>query len=235
VFSFRNDPGADGAGVAYCDAVAPDGGRLDLTLGVADGWRSPDWDLIEDELGLPALNAYQVHGRRVLTVDAATDAEALATTPADALVTTTRGLALAVRSADCLPVLFADARAGVVGAAHAGRVGLADGVLVATIEGMADLGARRVKAWIGPHICGECYEVPLDLQRDFVRDHPEALATTSWGTPSLDLGAAAAAQLTALGCRVMRVDPCTRTTPNLHSHRRDPAGSGRQAGLVWLP
>ena len=33
MFSFRNDPGADGAGVACCDAVAPDGGTLDLSLG----------------------------------------------------------------------------------------------------------------------------------------------------------------------------------------------------------
>ena len=106
MFSFRNDPGADGAGVAYCDAVAPDGGRLDLTLGVADGWRSPDWDLIEDELGLPALNAYQVHGRRVLTVDAATDAGLW---QPRGPTTTTRPRARCPVT-DCPPVLFADAR-----------------------------------------------------------------------------------------------------------------------------
>ncbi|MFZ0528913.1 MAG: laccase domain-containing protein, partial [Propionicimonas sp.] len=116
-----------------------------------------------------------------------------------------------------------------------GRVGLAAGVLPATLDRMAELGAVSITAWIGPHICGACYEVPLALQDSFARTHPAARATTSWGTPSLDLGAAAAAQLAAAGCRVIRVDPCTRTTPSLHSYRRDGDASGRQAAVIWLP
>ena len=235
MYSFRNDPGADGAGVACCDAVAPDGGRLDLTLGVSDGWRAAQWDVVEADLGVTAVNAYQVHGARVLTVDARSDRRAIAKEQADALVTTERRLAVAVRIADCVPVLFADPEAGVVAAAHAGRVGLSAGVLSATVARMGELGAGRITAWIGPHICGDCYEVPADLQADYGRLHPAAIATTSWGTPSLDLGAAAAAQLAALGCTVVRVDPCTRATPTLHSYRRDGSASGRQAALAWLP
>jgi len=235
LFSFRNDPGADGAGVVCCDAVAPGGGRLDLSLVVPGAWRSPGWDVVEAELELPVLNVHQVHGDRVVVVDDTTDARALAREHADALVTTARGVGLAVRAADCLPVLFADAVAGVVGAAHAGRVGLAAGVLPATVAAMTARGATAITAWIGPHICGECYEVPEALRTEFSRDHPAAAATTRWGTPSLDLGAAAQAQLTALGCVVVRVDPCTRTTATLHSYRRDGAASARQAGIVWLP
>lgn len=228
MFSYRNDPGTDGAGVACCDAVAPDGGVLDLR-GAADR------ALVAGELGVPLLTVHQVHGDRVLTVDADTDPVALAGERADALVTAVRGVALAVRVADCLPVLFADAAAGVAGAAHAGRVGLAAGVLPATVARLADLGATRITAWIGPHICGACYEVPESLRDEFAIAHPAAAATTSWGTPSLDLGAAAEAQLGALGCTVVRADPCTRTTPTLHSYRRDGDRSGRQAGVVWLP
>lgn len=235
MFCFRNDPGSDGAGVACCDAVGPDGERLDLSLDSPDGWRSAGWDLVEAELGLPVLNAYQVHGTRVLVVDEHTDRRALATEAADALVTTSRRVAVAVRVADCVPVLFADPEAGVVGAAHAGRVGLAAGVLPATVTALHRLGAGRLQAWIGPHICGECYEVPARLQAEVCAVHPAARATTSWGTPSLDLGAAAAAQLDQLGCSVVRVDPCTRTTASLHSYRRDAAASGRQAALAWLP
>ena len=235
MYSFRNDPGADGAGVACCDGVAPDGDRLDLTLGVPDGWRSADWELVESDLGVPVLNAYQVHGARVLVVDSGSDPRAVAAEQADALVTTDRRLAVAVRAADCVPVLFADPGAGVVGAAHAGRVGLDAGVLAATVARMTSLGAGRITAWIGPHICGDCYEVPAELQADYCRTHPAARATTGWGTPSLDLGATAAGQLAALGCAVVRVDPCTRTTPTLHSYRRDGAAAGRQAAIVWLP
>ena len=115
--------------------------------------------------------------------------------------------------------------------ARVDAVDISDPALV----GPAELGAGHITAWIGPHICGECYEVPAALQAEYGRVHPAALATTSWGTPSLDLGAAAAAQLAALGCTVVRVDPCTRTTATLHSYRRDGAASGRQAALAWLP
>lgn len=235
MYSFVNDPDADGVGIAFFDALAPDGGRLDLTLGNAAGWRGADWDLVEADLGLPVFNAYQVHGARTLTVAADTDVRALATEKADALVTASRRRGLAVRAADCLPVLLADVSAGVVGAAHAGRVGLAAGVLAAVVDRMQCLGGHRIQAWIGPHICGECYEVPGELRAQYCRTVPAAWADTSWGTPSLDLGAAAAEQLQGLGCAVIRVDPCTRTTVSLHSHRRDGAAAGRQAGVVWLP
>jgi YfiH family protein len=235
MFSFRNDPDADGVGIAFFDAVAADGRRLDLTLGCVDGWRGADWQLAEAELGVPVLNAYQVHSARVIVVDAATDPRAVAVEQADALVTTARGLAVAVRVADCLPVLFADQTKAVIGAAHAGRVGLAAGVLTETVATMRALGASRLQAWIGPHICGACYEVPEELRAEISRQLPAAWAQTSWGTPSLDLGAAAKVQLEAVGCEVVMVDPCTRTTSSLHSYRRDGAQSGRQAGAIWLP
>lgn len=235
MFSHRNDPDTDGVGIAFFDAVAPDGGRLDLTLGDPQAWRSPDWDLVEAELGVPVLNAYQVHGARVLRVGMADDPVAIAREQADALMTAERGLGLAVRAADCLPVVMADAEATVIGAAHAGRVGLAAGVLLELVSQLRAGGAGQVRAWIGPHICGECYEVPASLQDQYCQELPAARAQTRWGTPSLDLGQAAAEQLAGVGCQVVRLDPCTRTTASLHSHRRDAAASGRQAGVIWLP
>ena len=232
MFAFRNDPGAGGAGIAFCDAVTPSG-HLDL----ADraGGPAPDWRLVETALGVPVLHPRQVHGTRVLTVAHDTDPAVCAATAADARVTVARGLGVAVRVADCLPVLLADPGAGVVGAAHAGRVGLAAGVLPATLAAMAALGAERVTAWIGPHICGSCYEVPEAMREQVSAGLPRAWATTSWGTPALDLGAAAGHQLEAAGCHVVSVGACTRETATLHSHRRDAAAAGRQAGIVWLP
>jgi polyphenol oxidase len=235
MYSFVNDPDADGVGIAFFDAVGPDGRRLDLTLGRADGWRGADWDVVEAELGVPVLNAYQVHGSRTVLVSTDTDPIALAQQHADALATTSDRLGLAVRAADCVPVLLADSQARVIGAAHAGRVGLAAGVLACVVAQLHALGARRLTAWIGPHICGECYEVPCELAEEYCEAIPAARGMSSWGTPSLDLGAAASAQLSELGCAVHRVDPCTRTTPSLHSFRRDGAESGRQAGVIWLP
>jgi YfiH family protein len=255
VFSFRNDPGADGVGVVFTDR---EGGSPRSRLGPLNLGRTDVDDLdalranlaaVRAALGVgPVVTVHQVHGTDVLDVDTALLADwtrdswlgnsvpgGPALRHADALVTAERGVALAVRVADCVPVLLADPRAGVVGAAHAGRVGLGAGVLATTVARLRVLGATDLVAWIGPHICGACYEVPAAMRAEFSAAHPAAASTTSWGTPSLDLGAAAEAQLAALGCTIVRVDPCTRETPSLHSHRRDGRAAGRQAALIWLP
>ncbi|CAN5202516.1 peptidoglycan editing factor PgeF [soil metagenome] len=151
---------------------------------------------------------------------------------ADAMVTDEAGVVLLVRAADCVPVLFADPEAGVVGAAHAGRPGVAAAVVPHTVEAMHDLGAQHLTAWIGPHVCGACYEVPSQLQDEVAALVPATRATTSWGTPSLDLGAGVRSQLEAAGVTVVDASACTRESPDLFSYRRDGAGSGRLAGLI---
>ena len=71
------------------------------------------------------------------------------------------GVVLLVRAADCVPVLLADADAGVVGAVHCGpararrRRGAGDGG-----RGCATSAPPTITAWVGPHVCGACYEVP---------------------------------------------------------------------------
>ena len=97
---------------------------------------------------------------------------------------------------------------------------------------MREQGAERITAWIGPHVCGGCYEVPAEMQDEVAAVVPEARATTTWGTPSLDLGAGVRAQLTAAGVSVDDVSRCTRESPDLYSYRRDGRRSGRIAGLV---
>ncbi len=91
-----------------------------------------------------------------------------------------------------------------------------------------------ITAWIGPHVCGACYEVPVELQADVVAVEPASAATTSWGTPALDIGAGVRAQLDRDGVRVVDVSRCTRESPDLYSFRRDGRQAGRLAGLVRL-
>lgn len=233
MYDFYRDPGADGVGVAFSDAVAADGSVL--SLGGAHGatGRAPGLAVIEDDLGVGVAVVSQVHGREVAVLGEDTDLSELATRSADALVTTRSGLALAVRVADCAPVLLADADAGVIGAAHAGRVGLAGGVLQATVAAMRALGAGAITAWIGPHICGRCYEVPEAMAAEVEAAVPGSRTRTSTGTSGLDLGAGAAGILERLGVPATDVSRCTLQTATLHSHRRDAAASGRQAGIIW--
>jgi YfiH family protein len=172
----------------------------------------------------------QVHGSDVCVVTPDTSPGVTC----DALVTVAPSLALGVRVADCVPVVLADADAGVVGVAHAGRDGVRSGVVVAAVEQMRDLGADRVEAWVGPHVCGGCYEVPAELRAEVALVVPSTYATTTWGTPSLDLGAGVRAQLADAMVDVHRVTGCTRESPDLYSYRRDHEQSGRFAGLVVL-
>jgi YfiH family protein len=171
---------------------------------------------------------YQVHGADVVT--------ASATWPerphADGVVATTPGLTLMVRAADCVPVLLVGQ--GVVGAAHCGRPGLVAGVVPATVAAMRELGAGQVEAWVGPHVCGGCYEVPGEMREEVAAAVPGSYAETSWGTPSVDLGAGVLAQLEGLDVVVHDASRCTRESPDLYSYRRDGASAGRQAGLVRL-
>ena len=63
---------------------------------------------------------------------------------------------------------------------------------------------------------------------------PASVATTSWGTPSLDLGAGVRAQLAGEGVSVHDVSRCTRESADLYSYRRDGDRAGRLAGLIRL-
>ena len=157
---------------------------------------------------------------------------------ADALVTDEPGTVLSARAADCVPVLLGDDEAGLVAAVHAGRVGLAAGVVPQAMAALRGRGARRVTAWVGPHVCGRCYEVPAALRDEVDAAVPGTATETSWGTPGLDLGAGVRRQLQAAGSgvevEVVAHEVCTVEDPRYYSHRRDGAAAGRHAGLVWL-
>ncbi len=179
----------------------------------------------------PAALMRQVHGDTVVEARLPLPAEP---PEADALVTAQPGVVLVVQVADCVPVLLADPETGVVGVAHAGRNGLVRGVVPRAVERLEALGARHLRAWVGPHVCGGCYEVPADLRDEVAARVPASYAATRWGTPSIDVGAGVRAQLAEAGVDdVHVVARCTREDPGLYSYRRDGASSGRLAGLVW--
>ena len=169
----------------------------------------------------------QVHGTTVALMDADSPAP-----EADGMVS--RGLPLAVMVADCIPVLLAGGSGNgpVLAAVHAGRPGVANGILPAAVERMESLGASRIRAWLGPSICGSCYEVPAALRDDVAALVPATRSTTSWDTPALDLPAGARSQLEAVGVNVEYTGACTLETDTLYSYRRD-RKTGRFAGLVW--
>ena len=149
---------APGVHVAFTDTRA---GNLALHVGddAADVRRRRR--MLEDAAGLaPGSLRFmdQVHGTTVEMMEPGTPVPT-----ADGMVS--RGLPLAVMVADCIPAVLVGQGADgpVVAAVHAGRPGIANGILPAAVERMQAAGATGIRAWLGPSICGSCYEVPVEL------------------------------------------------------------------------
>lgn len=189
--------------------------------------------LVASSLGLgrgQLLFMNQCHGSDVVVVDRPWGGEP---PEADAIVTTSTDLALAVLVADCTPVLLVDQAAGVAGAMHAGRPGMMSGIVGRTVDAMADLGARSIRAAVGPSVCGRCYEVPEAMRAQVVTISPAAAAITWQGTPAIDVAAGVVDQLRSRSVAVQRISGCSRESQELFSYRRQHR-TGRCAGVVRL-
>jgi YfiH family protein len=207
---------------------------VSLSLGDAadDAVRADALAQVARATGAAPVLMHQVHGADVASVESVEDAGRARS--CDALVASRPGVALLARAADCVPVLLADPATGWIAAVHSGRPGLAGGVVPAAVAAVRERGGDPTVAWIGPHVCGACYEVPADLQEQVASVVPEARSTTSWGTPGLDLGAGVRAQLAAAGIDDVRtVDACTREDASWPSYRRDGGAATRFAGVIW--
>ncbi len=187
---------------------------------------------LADAVGVEAVATMeQVHGREVVWVSGDADRPV-----ADGMLTDARSLGLLVRVADCTPVVLAAPDDGVVGVVHCGRPGLIAGVVPAAVASLRGRTEGRLQAWLGPRVCGRCYELPAEMADDVARAVPEARSTTSWGTPAADIGAGAAAQLAASGVEIhdLGADVCTIEDERFFSHRRQGALSGRFGAVVAL-
>jgi len=215
--------------------VAFTGSTLDVGDRAEASARAAALAVVAAETAAEPVLMHQVHGAEVAVVPGPGSGDT-APPSCDALVTTEAGVALLARAADCVPVLLGDPGAGVVAAVHSGRNGLVAGVVPSAVARMRDLGARRITAWMGPHVCGACYEVPEEMRAEVAAVVPESWATTRWDTPGLDLGAGVRAQLDRAGVEQLHdVAVCTLEDDAWPSHRRDGAAATRFAGVVWMP
>jgi YfiH family protein len=195
-----------------------------------------NWSRLRQATGLGFARVRQVHGARVVRLDA----PAAPSEEADAVVTAAPGVAATVSVADCVPVLLADPVSGAVAAVHAGWRGTLARVVAAAVAALrAEYGARPgdLLAAIGPSIGPCCYEVSEDLARQFEAQlGPEAAPRTGRPRPHLDLWAANERVLRDAGvgaARVERLGRCTACEREVFfSHRRDAGTSGRQVGFV---
>lgn len=179
--------------------------EISQSLGIADEWAHVD----------------QVHGADIVDVTHAGHHG-----PADGLRTGAVGLPLAIGTADCVPVALVGATA--VAMLHAGWRGVAAGIVTKAVTESRALPEPYSVAVIGPHIGPCCYEVSQDVV-DAIGGYAD---TTTFGTTSVDLGAAVASQVGA-DISIVDMASCTNCDERFASHRRD-GTRVRQVSLAWL-
>ena len=176
---------------------------------------------LEGLVGKPLQFMHQTHSNNLHLVN---KVEAIKE-DTDSLITDNKDLALAVRIADCIPLLLYSTN--LVAAVHVGRKGLVNEVAVKTVEKMQSLGAEKVSGVVGPHICGDCYEVGTEMADKIMKSHP----ATAGKKAHLNLFAGLKEQLPNVDLE--NVGICTKEKSQYFSYRK--AGeSERQVGVISL-
>jgi len=150
--------------------------------------------------------------------------------------------ACVVLTADCLPILLCSLDGQEIAAVHAGWRGLAAGVIESALAQFR-APASEIMAWLGPAISVNAFEVGAEVRQSFLAAQPNQSEpigaafkkSAKSGHFFADLYQLARLRLHTHGVnQVYGGDFCTVTEPRFHSYRRDGAGSGRMATLIWL-
>ncbi len=175
----------------------------------------------------------QVHGSRVIHLD-----DWYPGIEADAAWSDRPGQVACVLTADCLPILLADTRGRCVAAVHAGWRGLAAGVVQAAIAALPT-DPVAVRAWIGPRIGSEPYQVGPEFVGHFP-EYPECfrpceIKPGGVGHLHADLIGIARGCLQAAGVSdIEDCGLCSASEPQrFFSYRRD-RHTGRMASLIVI-
>jgi polyphenol oxidase len=180
------------------------------------------WRRLIAHTGLPAaVHARQVHGAEILVHGQGQWSGLLVADGVDGHVTRHPGVLLTVSVADCVPVAIVDAAGRRLALVHAGWRGVAAGIAENACRVLQEKGARvgDLYAHSGPSICGECYEVGVEVHHA-VNPH---LAPPERPAP-IDLRAALSERLLEAGLPAANVTVsghCTHCGPGgFFSHRR---------------
>jgi YfiH family protein len=166
---------------------------------------------------------------------------------ADAQFTEEKRIALCIRTADCVPLMIHDRESGLIAAVHAGWRGVANGIILKTGQTLKSKGAtlKSARAWIGPHIGAESFEVDDDVAArlesafDMVRGYSneQTSIVSGFDKKHIDLLRIVRAQLVSLGIEPERTMECAINTVKSDRHesfRRDRESGGRQTSFIAL-
>ena len=172
--------------------------------------------------------SYQVHGDKIWVT-----ARAGYQSGFDAMISVQPGVFAGVGIADCTPILLADPVTRVCAAIHAGWKGTVAQIVYKTAKRMMENRGSNptdILAYIGPCISQMHFEVGDEVAAHF----DEAFKMRKAEKWHVDLKAANAAQLRALGIQQIEIDPaCTvENNADFFSHRTEKGMTGRMLALI---
>mgnify|MGYP001823065277 FL=1 len=225
--------------------LAAETGDVKLLFGLGPAFAESPPDIrMERMLGTlsPAIETIrwgeQIHGRLSASLARHPGEElhgAVSIGRCDGLMTAEAGIGLVVWTADCVPILMVGG--GVVAAIHSGWRGAEHDILGAAVKRFrAEYGvpASQIEAFLGPSISGTQYPVGPEVIEALARYEIDD-ATWRHGD-HVDLRRFLDCRLQDLGLRreaISRIGPCTASSPQLASYRRDGTRAGRQFSLIY--
>lgn len=231
--------------IASCRTLdfSADGVRRFFALGPAKPFESQE-DRMRRLMTDPGIRlaavrwGQQVHGRVIASLAAEPGRPlkgAVCVGRCDALMTAEVEVGLAVWTADCVPILMHGD--GVVAAVHSGWRGSVADVAGAVVRRFAieyGVPPQSLRAVLGPAVSGPRYEVSREVIDGLAAF---GLDEERWRRGNqVDLRYFLAARLEGLGLEPAAIEiagPCTASTPELASYRRDGDGAGRQWSMIY--
>ncbi|MFM6941672.1 MAG: peptidoglycan editing factor PgeF [Aquirufa sp.] len=172
--------------------------------------------------------SYQVHGDKIWVTGRSGYQSGF-----DAMVAVQPGVFAGVGIADCTPILLADPVTRVCAAIHAGWKGTVAKIVEKTAKRLIENRGSNpadILAYIGPCISLAHFEVGDEVAAQF----DEAFKIRKGAKWHVDLKAANAAQLRALGIQQIEIDPACTVANNIDffSHRTEKGVTGRMLALI---
>lgn len=193
------------------------------------------YDVLSRELGIPVshmIRSCSTHGSTVRSVSltdggygvtgAFSEGDSF-----DGMVTDEHGLLLCTTEADCTPVYLLDPVGHAIGMVHSGWRGTAGRISENAVRLMKESfhsRAEDILVFMGPCMCGKCYEVGGELMKSFRKDEIGKIFIPGHGDRYfLDMPEAVRLSLTKAGVlpeNIRGPEECTYENENLCSWRR---------------
>ena len=157
----------------------------------------------------------------------------------DGLILTDNNLAIFLNFADCTPLIFYDEKQNIGAVSHAGWRGTAQKIGIITAQKLIyEFGSnpKDICVLIGPAICGNCYEVGIDIYNQIMNNPHHSPLPKGERKLYIDLKEINRKQLTQIGIEKIDICPYCTCCDNeyFYSYRKENGTTLRHSAVLKL-